>query len=101
MSILIKNMKIPRAGSCITVRIWDDGRVVGVHQDSNVWEAVTIPSHGRLIDADAFKEYIHVSFDQVAPELEGGYKWLAEQITKDLLNDIDDAPTIIEEEMEA
>lgn len=48
----------------------------------------------RLIDADAFKEYISVSFDNVAPELSNGYLWLAKQITEDLLKDIDDAPTV-------
>lgn len=58
-------------------------------------EVEEIPPHGRLIDADAFKKYITVSFEEVAPELEGGYKWLAERITNDLLKDIDAAPTVI------
>ncbi len=56
MSILIKGMKMPQGESCVTVRIWGDGRVIGVHNDSFVKHAIEIPPHGRLIDADALTE---------------------------------------------
>ena len=54
--IYIKGMEMPKDGSCVTVRIWSDGRVVGVHNDSFVKQAISVPDHGRLIDADALKE---------------------------------------------
>ena len=116
MSVLIKGMEMP--GSCYYCPFADgswgyspphkkrclisgkdmpvDERYVQKNQP--VCPLVPVPPHGRLIDADAFKKYITVSFEEVAPELEGGYKWLAERITNDLLKDIDDAPTVIEAE---
>lgn len=54
MGVYIKGMKMPQGESYVTVRIWGDGRVIGVHNDSLVKHAIEIQPHGRLIDADAF-----------------------------------------------
>ena len=47
----------------------------------------------RLIDADAFKEYICNAYEQVKHMYPDGGKW-ARQITEDFCKDIDDQPTI-------
>ena len=54
--ILIKGMTMPRGESCVTVRIWGDGRVIGVHNDSLVKHAIELPPHGRLGDLDEINE---------------------------------------------
>ena len=54
MSVLIQGLKMPQGESCVTVRIWGDGRVIGVHNDSLVKHAIELPPHGRSIDADEF-----------------------------------------------
>lgn len=53
MSILIKNMEMPKRGETITVTICDDGLVFEEYY-KGVFNAVSVPPHGRLIDADAF-----------------------------------------------
>lgn len=53
MSILIKGMKMPQRG--MVVNIYADGRVTN-HFDEfgkTIGKAVSVPPHGRLIDADA------------------------------------------------
>lgn len=47
----------------------------------------------RLIDADAFKEYIRNAYEQVKHMYPDGGKW-AKQITEDFCKDIDEQPTI-------
>lgn len=47
----------------------------------------------RLIDADAFKEYICNAYEQVKHMYPDGGKW-ARQITEDFCKDIDEQPTI-------
>ena len=47
----------------------------------------------RLIDADAFKEYICNAYEQVKHMYPDGGEW-ARQITEDFCKDIDDQPTI-------
>lgn len=47
----------------------------------------------RLIDADAFKEYICNAYEQVKHMYPDGGKW-ARQITDDFCKDIDEQPTI-------
>ena len=107
MSILIKGMEMPKGcGSC-PCGIYGDCDAVTPRKKLTIkhrWSGderpdwcplVPVPEHGRLIDADAFKKYISVAFEKVAPELSGGYSWLAKQLTEDLIKDIDDAPTVI------
>ena len=47
----------------------------------------------RLIDADAFKEYIRYAYEQVKHLYPDGGKW-AKEITEDFCRDIDEQPTI-------
>ena len=47
----------------------------------------------RMIDADAFKEYICNAYEQVKHMYPDGGEW-ARQITEDFCKDIDDQPTI-------
>ena len=47
----------------------------------------------RLIDVDAFKEYICNSYEQVKHMYPDGGEW-ARQITEDFCKDIDEQPTI-------
>lgn len=47
----------------------------------------------RLIDADAFKEYICNAYEQVKHMYPDGGEW-ARQITEDFCKDIDEQPTI-------
>lgn len=62
MSILIKGMEMPKEKK-ITLTIFPDGRVYknngerlrGYGEDCIPWKAVPVPSHGRLIDADAMR----------------------------------------------
>ena len=54
MSILIKGMDMPNDGG-ITVNIYADG-VVTYYSGETIGEAVSIPPHGRLIDADALED---------------------------------------------
>ena len=60
MSILIRGVKMPEdAEGCeVIIRIQPDGTVLnlqGIHLDA---KAVTVPAHGRLIDADALMDLI-------------------------------------------
>lgn len=74
MSILIKDMKIPQRG--MVVNIYADGRVTN-HFDEfgkTIGKAVSVPPHGRLIDADALVEDLKrqceevFKIDAVSPE---------------------------------
>lgn len=47
----------------------------------------------RLIDADAFKEYVCNAYEQVKHMYPDGGEW-ARQITEDFCKDIDEQPTI-------
>lgn len=49
----------------------------------------------RLIDADAFKEYMRGACEEVSHVYKDGGKW-AKQITEDFCMDIDEQPTIEE-----
>lgn len=92
MNILIKGLDIPKSEhERITVQIGSDGAVYLVTDfelkaEVYKFNAVEVPEpHGRLIDADALKEYGIMAADYCV----------------DLfvpVDDIDDAPTIIEAE---
>ena len=92
MGVYIKGLKLPsaeRQGELLILT--DDGRCVDMF--SGEYEAVELPPHGRLIDADKAKEHMDYICDA------GG--WL-EPVTK-AVNEyvkkhIDAEPTIIEAE---
>ena len=98
--ILIKGMEMPeRCGKCRFATAFECEVTKNFITTFNVRQVdcplFPVPPHGRLIDADAFKKYISVAFEEVAPELSGGYDWLAKRITEDLIKDISEAPTVI------
>lgn len=88
MSVYIKDMEMPKQG--MVVNIYAGGRVTN-HFDEfgkTIGEAVPIPPHGRLIDADALDVISYCDIPQGHEDtFDDGVMWLAEQI--DLL------PTII------
>ena len=61
MSILIKGMEMPEAGEhVLLLQVYHDGTssVIGDHRHykNEPFEAIPVPAHGRLIDADALEE---------------------------------------------
>ena len=56
MIILIKGMEMPTGDTNITLSLYPDGKVVVCGRPLVHYEAVPIPPHGRLIDADALTD---------------------------------------------
>lgn len=94
MSILIKGMEIPKRGeSCLVITITPDGEVYKNVYDASfrvnqVGEAISVPPHGRLIDADALEADLNIWHGE---ECDSGFSEEA----------IDTAPTIILAEEES
>lgn len=91
MSLLIKDMEMPTVGRILI--IFPSGRTLEVSADNtqNIFreaKAVPVPSHGRLIDADA------LTVEMIAEQL-GGYTGRSWRVVTQI---IEDAPTIIEAE---
>ena len=90
MSILIKGMEMPKDGELLCINIYPNGKVC-IDMDlkcKQIATAVSVPPHGRLIDADALRDkWIWGDTDRL------GYTECVEVI------DIDNAPTIIEAEV--
>lgn len=64
MSILIENMEMPKDGETVTLTICADGLTFEEFKEpGDVFHAVPIPPHGRLIDADALYGTIEASKD--------------------------------------
>ena len=85
MSILIKGMEMPteQYGKMV-ITLYPNGHVAEYIGDiGRVWEAIPVPPHGRLIDADAF-------FDDLL--------FPSKQFEQGMRELIGDAPTIIEAE---
>ncbi|MBQ1756084.1 MAG: hypothetical protein IIZ96_05025 [Oscillospiraceae bacterium] len=54
MGVYIKNMKMPEDGETVTLTICADGLVFEEFKEpGDVFHAVPVPPHGRLIDAGA------------------------------------------------
>lgn len=98
MSILIKGMEMPHC-EVLTIRISPNGEVhyIGaVGQSARRAEAVEIPPHGRLIDADALTKTISEHVYPVTDYLNSrdyGMFW-----TGGIEKAINEQPTIIEAE---
>lgn len=110
MSLIIKGMEIPKDGF-VEILIRDDGtiqqtgrsyRIEGtdyyapyIGETPAIYEAIPIPPHGRLINADAmFKDICDDinAMTAVGIAVDGQWLW-------DKLNDaLENAPTIIEAE---
>ena len=110
MSVLIKGMEMPQDGRRhkALVIFEPDGtcKIVIEYSESyserhiKTFEAIELPPHGRLIDADALaksikdqieliKQFRNEELDRVAQIIEAGY-----------LQEIANAPTILEAEVE-
>ncbi len=67
MSVLIKGMEMPTEeyGS-MTITIYPNGSVMEYIGDigRSLGYAVPVPPHGRLIDADAFEDFIRKDWDK-------------------------------------
>lgn len=59
MDVLIKNMEMPSETSGIEIFMYNDGTTICRYLGEDRWfevEAIELPPHGRLIDADIIKE---------------------------------------------
>ena len=63
MSILIKGMEMPKDNDAVSIIIFPNGKVSLAHDRrfAEYAEAVPVPPHGRLIDADALLQSHSVS----------------------------------------
>ena len=92
MSILIKDMEMPseQYGKMV-ITLYPNGHVAEYVGDiGRVWEAVPIPSHGRLIDADAFLSTVRPICNEDAY---AGCTF--ETVKRLMIEHINNAPTII------
>ena len=89
MSILLKNMTMPKQGDKFEVCVDADGRLFLYKEGSvdDIWYMEELPQHGRLIDADKLvKEH-----EQVL--------WICkDDVSVIRLSKVKDAPTVIEAE---
>ena len=73
MSVLIRGMEMPKAGNWKTIRIYYDGTCAEPNWQGDCkymqgCEAVPVPPHGRLIDADALRQAMyHEAFETDSP----------------------------------
>ena len=94
MGILIKGMEMPEDGSWKTVRIYPDGTCAVPNWQGDCTlikgaQAISVPPHGRLIDADALKNSLSFA--------ENTAKWAVPTL-RAVLMVIDEMPTIIQAE---
>lgn len=91
MSIYIKGMEMPEVGEHIlSLHVYHDGTasIIGRHRyyKKEPFEAIAVPPHGRLIDADEITEHDHQHYEYLTDTF---------YVT---VRDIELAPTIIEAE---
>lgn len=105
MSIIIKGMDMPKdgesiimvlehSGKAISRLLWDGGTKAKALDDTQV---ISIPTpHGRLIDADKaraeFREWTEDEWNKQASPVSWAYAY------EDVIDYLDDAPTILEAE---
>ncbi len=95
MSIILKGIDIPKNNEYIPMRIYGNGHIWINGAYKGV--AIQIPTpHGRLIDADAletvFKDMAKCEWNQKASPISWAYAF------EDTIDEIYDAPTILEAE---
>ena len=92
MSILIKGMEMPKSNTMftVTIRVRQDGTAEFISTSGKTVKSfpmIEVPTpHGRLIDADKFKEEIESVYEDAL--------WL-----KTYFEFLDESPTIIEAEV--
>ena len=105
MSVLIKGMEMPKAGNWKTIRIYYDGTCAEPNWQGDCrymqgCEAVPVPPHGRLIDADALMDTLQELFDERCEDAKFSGNRSACVTWNDAIYHIKSAPTIIEAEEE-
>ena len=114
MSILIKGMQMPiNCSECALVHQQFDGEqsvlacfavcepVYDVSRKLPNCPLEKVPEpHGRLIDADSFKDYILNGYNEARSIFSGRKMEIAKSVTFGFLRDIDERPTIIPEEVQ-
>lgn len=97
MDILIKNMKLPKKGTIRILAVFSDGTVDFRYKDkpeTRTTQAVEVPPHGRLIDADAEIAKLEAFMKVLNKETESGGRQYHE--CDCVLHYLTDAPTIVE-----
>ena len=59
MSVYIEGVDIPEGHSAISIKLWPDGEVevIDAEGEWSTTTAISVPDHGRLIDADALGDF--------------------------------------------
>ena len=99
MSIVIYGLNMPKDPlKHLTVCIYADGAVTWFSEQVGI--ASQLPEkHGRLIDADAFRQMCIAATREAKPDFIRHEDWLKScAVTTAFCRDIDEAPTIIEAE---
>ena len=86
MSVLIKGVEMPNKKSGAVLIIYPDGKCAV--EDGSILQAVELPPHGRLIDADAL----------IVDLMDRGVEGLQTDDWHEIQQAVEDAPTIIEAE---
>jgi hypothetical protein len=102
MSILIKGMEMPKGRPiCIVIGTAGQARRYDLNNDryadDKLFEAVPVPPHGRLIDADELVALVYANialFDSI-PDRLGADQKLVREWLRSMADDINEAPTII------
>lgn len=102
MSVLIKGIGMPTGNDELRLIIRSNGQVIISHKTYfDETEAILVPPHGRLIDADALMETFR---ERKRPTLSDGADGSKERVRYldfiSTLQAIKDAPTILEAEVE-
>ena len=84
MSVLIKGIGMPTGNDELRLIIRSNGQVIISHKTYfDETEAILVPPHGRLIDADAFEKHIKDDWEEYD-------HWIAVEV--------ENRPTILEAE---
>ena len=100
MSLIIRDFDLPKAGEVLILKIYPDrGVVVSPGTECEARDNIVVPipkRHGRLIDADAlktiFKDMAKCEWNQKVSPISWAYAF------EDTIDEIDNAPTILEAE---
>lgn len=96
MSVLIKNMEMPTDRPQL-LWVYPNGKALTVQSDVDPWkelQAIPVPPHGKLIDADNFIDRVKADVGMVEEDLSFEFKdWIWS-----VLKLLETQPTVIEAE---
>lgn len=92
------NMEMPKDGEKLYMIVFSDGKACASYKPFEWHEVVSLPPHGRLIDADELTAlvYANIALFDSAPGRMGEEQKLVRAWLASMVDDINDAPTIIE-----